>query len=188
MSALQRIAPRLSSILSSRCLSTRTAESLLSDASVTSVLAQHKLDAHDTLNNQDALLSLIRVFRTLCDKPMASNAFLRIRTAADIADYYEAALAPPDVQPHVRRMLDARVEVENVAPLQRIESTPEAVRQRFETDLPSNLHIDPSTFNPRPVAIMQTGKRPANVPGLTKKDMYEMRIKKKLERKAKLSQ
>lgn len=183
MNVLQRLMPAYLATTQVRGMSTRTAEEFLQDTGVQSVLLKYKLAVHDDVKDANALVALLREFHKLSDKPMPSNAFLKVRSTTDIANYYESMLAPANVQPHVSRLLGTRVAEGEVEEVPRVAATPEAVRERFEKDLPPNLNMDPTTFSPRPIGAMQTGKRLANVPVVTQKDHYENRKKKKYEKR-----
>ncbi len=156
--------------------------SLLQEEAVATALRVHKLSATDEVREKNARIALLQAFAAACERPVPSNALRSMRTAADMADFFEGALAPSDVQPHAKRLFERRVDQEAIAPLARVEATPEKVRDRFATDLPSNLKVDPATFRPRPMPVMQTQRRPAGLPHITTKMRSDMRRQKIRER------
>ncbi len=158
-----------------RAFSTRSATSLLADSNIAGVLSTHQLTPTTPLPDSPALLAVLAAFRQVCEKPLPSDVFLRVRTAADIAEYYEGALAPQGVSRHAAN-LHAKVTPE---PLPRVDATPAAVGAHVGTALPPNLTLDPKTFSQRPVAVMSTGARPKNVPVFNRRVLLEQRRQKR---------
>jgi len=100
-----------------------------------------------------------------------------MKTAEDIAEYYEAELSPlKHVQPHTLNLLD-----EDSLP-HITKGSAEDVRTKIEESLPPNLSLDPKLFQPRPVAIMGTGKYPENIPRISKRQLNDVRREKRRKR------
>lgn len=161
-------------------LSTHTAATLLATDSIAGVLRRCDLTATDDLKQHpDALLALLREFSAVCSKPLPSDVFLRMRTAEDVAAYYEADMSPlKHVQPHTLNLLDADAVPEIT------QGSVEVVREKIEASLPANLSLDPKLFQPRPVAIMGTGKYPENIPRISKTQLNDARREKRRARRA----
>lgn len=164
----------------SRAFSTRTASSLLSDTNIASVLAKHQLTPTTPLTSTTptALIAVLTAFRQVCEQPLPSDAFLRVNTAVDLANYYERALAPKGVPKHLSELHLKLVD----NPLPCFDATPDAVANSVNSVLPENLSLDPKTFEERPIAVMSTGSRPLNVPKFNRRILLEQRRAKRASR------
>lgn len=147
-----------------------------------SALRAHGLNPDDGVENKAARVALLAAFSETCELPIPSNAIGEMRSAADMAAFFERALAPAEVQPHAQRIVEGRVAREGIAPLDPLETTTENLSERFATDLPPNLKIDARTFEARPKPLMQTTRRSEGLPHLTSKMKAELNKPKKKKR------
>jgi hypothetical protein len=140
-----------------------TARDLLSDEALLSILAEHGTKSADhALPSTAARVAVVTLFATATRRPMSSDAFASMRSAADAAMWYELALRPAMPDPHARRLI-AKARETDVKDMEAMLATSggEVDPDLVSEVLPENLSLDPKTFAVRPRKKLTTAKRPS---------------------------
>jgi hypothetical protein len=139
-----------------------TARELLDDAGLASILAEHGAgSASDPLPSTASRVAVVAHFAACTRRPMPSDAFAAMRSAADAAAWYELALRPAMPDPHARRLMAHAREADIDAIEGILAASGGEVDPALMSDaLPANLALDPTTFVVRPRKKLVTAKRP----------------------------
>lgn len=124
----------------------KTADQLLSDGDLQSLLKRHSKEEKDVVEDKQVKLELMAHFARRTGRPVASNALGEMNSAQDMANWYAKAVRQPRARPHARRLIAAALEDPDGTIEDRIDLETEMVRKELMASLPSNLELDAKTF------------------------------------------
>lgn len=125
-----------------------SAEDLLSDSDLQSLLRSHNKTASEKVSDDPKLrLALLSRISVRAGRPVASDALGTLHTAEDMAAWFAKNLRPSGARPHARGIMRAAIGSENVEEVDmRIDLEGDRVEEEVLNSLPGNLQLDPNTF------------------------------------------
>lgn len=125
-----------------------TAELLLKDPGLQSILVQFELGVDTKVSSSSTKLELLKYFSTKCKVPVTSDAYQTMSTPAEMANWYSKQLRPCQARPHARNLIVNELndgqkteEMEDEIDLNR-----EKVQEQLMDKIPDNLILDDRTF------------------------------------------
>lgn len=123
-------------------------QQLLEDASMRRLLQKSNLSARTRIDDKDAKLCILAHLSETCKIPVASDAFLKMHTAEDMATWYSEELKPCRARPHARNLIRHTLadsgDCEEID--DRIDLDREKVQVEVESRIPANVVLDERTF------------------------------------------